>query len=61
MMLLEFSPKNVCALVMPILALNCLLQTEQVSSENGDSDDDHLALALCSLCFLSASQIFFAS
>ena len=48
-----------CRLIRPIFffALNCLLQIEQVNSENDDSDDDPLALALPSLCFLSASQI----
>ena len=46
---------------MPILALNCRLQTEQISSDCIDSDDDLLALVLHSLRFLSASQILFAS
>ena len=46
---------------MPMFALNCLFQIEQVGSESDDTDDDPLSLALCSLCFLSASQILFAS
>ena len=45
----------------PIFALNGPLQIEQVNSENDDSDDDPLALALCSVLFLSASQILFGS
>ena len=36
---------------MPVLSLNSLLRIEQISSENDDSDDDPLALALCSLGF----------
>ena len=40
----------------PILALNCLLQTEQVNFEDDDSDYDPLALALRSLHFCSALQ-----
>ena len=46
---------------MPMFALNCLLQIEQVNSENDDSDDDLLALALRSLRFRSASQTLFVS
>ena len=38
-------------LIKPICALNCLLQIEQVNSENDDSDDERLTLALRSLCF----------
>ena len=47
----------------PILALNCLLQKEEVDSEDEDSDDDPLvmALRLCSalqtLGFTEASRI----
>ena len=48
-------------LIRPIAALKCLLQIEQVSSENDESDDDHFALALPSLRLRSASQTFFAS
>ena len=52
---------NACAYVSlmaatPILALNCLLQEEQVN----DSDGYLLVLALHSLCFLSTSQTLFA-
>ena len=49
-------------LIMPIFVLNCLLQLEQVDSENDDSDDDPFcsgfalfALSFCfagSLCFI---------
>ena len=46
---------------MPIFALNCHLQIEQVNSENDDSDVDPLALALRSLRFRSASRTLFAS
>ena len=45
----------------PISALNCLLQLEQVSSDNDYSDDDPLALDSRSLRFRSASQTLFAS
>ena len=38
------------------LALTCRLQIEQVNSDCTDSGDDMLALALRSLCFLSASR-----
>ena len=48
---------DLCWLVRPMFALNCLLQIEQVSSENDDSDDDLFALALRSFRFRSASQI----
>ena len=41
-----------------MFALNCLLQIEQVNSENDASDDDSLALALR---FLSASPILLDS
>ena len=41
----------------PIVALNCLLQTEQVNAENDDSDDDPLGWALRILRFRSASLI----
>ena len=40
-------------MIRTILALNCLLQVEQVNSEHDNSDDDPLALALR---FCSASQ-----
>ena len=43
-------------LIRSIFALNCLLQIEQVNSENDNSDDDPLALALR---FLFASQILY--
>ena len=39
-----------------MLALNYLLQTEQVNSEDDDPDDDPLALALSSLSPFSALQ-----
>ena len=38
-----------------------VLQTQQVISENDDSDDGPLTLVLCSLCFFSHSQTLFAS
>ena len=47
-------------LIRPFFPLNYLLQIKQVNSENDDSDDNPLALALLSLCFLSASQTLFA-
>ena len=40
-------------LIRPIFALKCMLQLEQVNSENDDSDDDPLTLAwlpFCSFC-----------
>ena len=45
----------------PILALNCLLQIEQVDSDCAEPDDGPFALAFLSLRFLSTSQILFAS
>ena len=45
----------------PILALNCLLQTEQERSEEESSVGDALALAFRCACFCSASLILFAS
>ena len=40
-----------------MLALNCLLQIEQVSSENGNSGNAPLALALAALLVLSYSFV----
>ena len=48
-------------MIRPIVTLNCLLQIEQVNSENDDFDDDPLAPTLCSLRFLSALQILYNS
>ena len=45
----------------PILALNCLLQIEQESSEEESSVGDALALAFRCARFCSASLILFAS
>ena len=45
----------------PILALNCLLQTEQERSEEESSVGDALALAFRCARFCSASLILFAS
>ena len=45
----------------PILALNCLLQIEQESSEEESSVGDALALAFRCARFCSASLIHFAS
>ena len=44
-----------------ILALNCLLDIAQGSSDTDFSDGGVLALAFHCLCFLSASQLLFAS
>ena len=44
-----------------LFLLNCRLQIEQVDAYCDDSDVDPFALSLRSLCFLSASQILFAS
>ena len=44
-----------------MFAPNFLLQIEQINFENDASDDDSLALALCSSRFLSASHVRFAS
>ena len=43
----------------PILALNCLLQTEQERSEEESSVGDALAMAFRFARFCSASQILF--
>ena len=48
-------------LMRPILALNCLLQTEQERSEEESSVGDALALAFRCARFCSASLILFAS
>ena len=40
-------------------ALNCRLQKEQISVM--ESAGNLLVLALCSMCFLSASKIFLSS
>ena len=47
--------------VMPILALNCLLQIEQERSEEESSVGDALAMAFRCARFCSASLILFAS
>ena len=47
--------------MIPILALNCLLQLEQERSEEESSVGDALALAFRCARFCSASLILFAS
>ena len=47
--------------MIPILALNCLLQIEQERPEEESSVGDALALAFRCARFCSASQILFAS
>ena len=47
--------------VKPIMALNCGLQINYVKSDCVESHDEPWPLAFRSLCFLSASQISFAS
>ena len=46
---------------MPILALKCRLQVEQVTSEINDSDEDPLAVALFQLGFKGVFVAFLSA
>ena len=42
---------------MPMFALNCMLQIEQVNSEGADFDNDPLVLALCFCAFVQPRRL----